>query len=156
MASYRSDSLLDKVKESVGEALPHNDKDRKRAIAVGGLALVLVVVAFFMIARSFSGGDAGAASVSRVMIDGETGEVFESYKIAEGMVYPYENKKTGKKTLYPAEKCHWTKDGKAKIEPTYVLLNEYVGKPGPTICPDCGKPVRAHNPLPPSNLFPQN
>ena len=42
---------------------------------------------------------------------------------------------------------------KAKLEPTYVLLNKYIGKPGPTICPDCGREVKGHNPLPPPELM---
>ena len=63
------------------------------------------------------------------------------------MVSPYTNKKTG----YPAEKCFWTRDGKRKAEPTYLLLNEHRGKKGPTICPDCGRIVYPHNPTPPSD-----
>ncbi len=58
---------------------------------------------------------------------------------------PYTNSKTG----YPAEKCFWTRDGKRKAEPTFLLLNEHRGKKGPTICPDCGKIVYPHNPTPP-------
>lgn len=60
---------------------------------------------------------------------------------------PYTSKKTG----YPTEKCFWTRDGKLKAEPTFVLLNEHRGKKGPTICPDCGKIVYPHNPTPPSD-----
>lgn len=60
---------------------------------------------------------------------------------------PYTNHNTG----YPAEMCFWTRDGKQKAEPTYVLLNEHLGKKGPTICPDCGKIVYPHNPSPPLN-----
>ncbi len=58
---------------------------------------------------------------------------------------PYTQRKTG----YPAEMCFWTRDGKQKAEPTYVLINEHLGKKGPTICPDCGKIVYPHNPTPP-------
>ena len=47
---------------------------------------------------------------------------------------------------YPAELCYWTKDGKPKDDPTPVLLNIWIGKPGPTFCPDCGRLVVAHNP----------
>ena len=35
-----------------------------------------------------------------------------------------------------------------KPEPTWVLVNEFVGRPGPTFCPDCGRLVVGHNPAP--------
>ena len=38
-------------------------------------------------------------------------------------------------------------------EPTYVLLNTWTGKPGPTICPDCGREVTRFNPMPPDQLL---
>lgn len=60
---------------------------------------------------------------------------------------PFSNKNTG----YAAEKCYWTKDGdvwKQKLIPTYVLMNEHIGIKDPTICPDCGRLVTMHNPMP--------
>jgi len=83
----------------------------------------------------------------------DTGEVFENYAVEEGSTQPWKNPKTGKNTLYTVEACFWTKDGKAKLEPTFVLLNEYIGKPGPTKCPDCGRTVVPHNPIPPAELM---
>ena len=41
-----------------------------------------------------------------------------------------------------------TLGSEAKDKPTPVLLNQYVNKPGPTFCPDCGRLVRMHNPGP--------
>lgn len=70
-----------------------------------------------------------------------------------GENYPFYSPFTKERTAYPAETCYWTRDGKAKLEPTYVLLNEYIKKPGPTICPDCGRLVEAHNPPPPAELM---
>lgn len=70
-----------------------------------------------------------------------------------GETYPFFSPFTKERTAYPAEACYWTKDGKAKLEPTYVLLNDYIKKPGPTICPDCGRLVESHNPLPPPELM---
>jgi len=70
-----------------------------------------------------------------------------------GESYPFYSPFTKDRTGYPAERCYWTKDGKAKAEPTYVLLNEYINKPGPTICPDCGRLVEPHNPPPPAELM---
>jgi hypothetical protein len=49
------------------------------------------------------------------------------------------------KPAVPAEECYWTKDGKPKTEPTYVLVEEAVGRPGPTFCPECGRLVTQHN-----------
>lgn len=54
----------------------------------------------------------------------------------------------GGMTGYPAELCFWTADGKPKSEPTGVLLNETVGKTGPTFCPDCKRLVVGRNPPP--------
>ena len=54
---------------------------------------------------------------------------------------------SGEKSGYPAELCYWTKDGQPKEDPTPVLLNQYVGKSGPTFCPDCGRLVVNHNPV---------
>jgi hypothetical protein len=51
-------------------------------------------------------------------------------------------------TGYPAEACYWTADGGTKTEPTWVLMNAVLGKPGPTFCPDCGRLVVARNPMP--------
>ncbi|GMV24844.1 MAG: hypothetical protein AMXMBFR58_08750 [Phycisphaerae bacterium] len=93
------------------------------------------------------------ASRRASVVDAKTGKVYERYRMEEGEAYPWENPDTGERTLYPAELCYWTKDGKAKAEPTYVLLNELVGKPGKTICPDCGRVVVGHNPLPPLKLM---
>ena len=49
---------------------------------------------------------------------------------------------------YPAEMCWWTPSGGQAAQPTYVLLNNLVGKPGPTFCPVCHRLVVPHNPPP--------
>jgi len=54
---------------------------------------------------------------------------------------------SGNRTGYPAEACYWTKDGKPKSEPTYVLLNVWKGSKDPTFCPDCGRLVVPLNPI---------
>jgi hypothetical protein len=86
-------------------------------------------------------------------MDSESGEVIDQFSIPRGETFPYANPKTGKRTLFPVETCFWTKDGKAKFPPTYVILNERLGKPGPTTCPDCGRRVTVYNPTPPSSLM---
>jgi hypothetical protein len=76
------------------------------------------------------------------------------YELKEGDSIPVLSPFTGKKTGYPAELCYWTKEGKIKETPTPVLLNELVGKPGPTFCPDCGRLVVGRNPPPQAGAAP--
>jgi hypothetical protein len=71
------------------------------------------------------------------------------YAMKEGERWPVTSPFTGRKTGYPAERCYWTSDGKRKATPTYVILNENLGLPGDTICPDCRRIVVGHNPPPP-------
>lgn len=78
----------------------------------------------------------------------ETKKPFEGQMI-EGEKWPVLSPFSGKKTGYPVERCYWTKDGKRKAEPSLVVLNESLGKSGDTICPDCGRLVIGHNPIPP-------
>jgi len=54
-----------------------------------------------------------------------------------------------KNTVYRPESGYWTKDVRQKTEPTYIILNERLGKKEATVCPDCGRLVQPHNPLPP-------
>ena len=72
-----------------------------------------------------------------IVIDATTGKTFE-HEVAVGDKLPLKAP-SGGMTGYPAEFCYWTKDGKIKKDPTPVLLNARVGKPGPTFCPDCGR-----------------
>lgn len=77
----------------------------------------------------------------------ETKKPFEG-KMVEGEKWPVMSPYSGKMTGYPVERCYWTKDGKRKEEPSLVVLNESLGKSGDTICPDCGRLVIGHNPIP--------
>lgn len=70
------------------------------------------------------------------------------YAMKDGEHWPVISPFTNKKTGYPVEKCYWTKDGKRKETPDYVVLNETLGKSGDTICPVCGRIVLGHNPVP--------
>jgi hypothetical protein len=120
-----------------------------KAAAAGAAAVGAVAVLAIVLRSGRSLEDPGSRSRVRVAIDAETGTVFERYRIQDGDGVPWKNPRTGDRTLYPAEKCFWSEDGSFKDTPTYVLLNELIGKSGPTICPDCGRAVVAHNPLPP-------
>lgn len=123
------------------------------AMLIGGG--VILIVAGFLIFQSVTGlsSNLGAASRQRTAVDSETGKVFDRYQIKDGESWPWKNPSTGRSTLYPPEACFWTADGQAKLEPTLVILNSIMGKEGPTMCPDCGREVVAHNPLPPADLL---
>lgn len=153
---------------SLGSLVEEFDAERnQRAPAVGGsnrknviliaIAAFAVLAAGVILTRQLVGGgaDPGARSRERDLICAETGEVFERFRVADGSVQPWKNPRTGRDTLYPAEACYWNPDGTVKLKPTYVLLNEHVGKEGPTLCPDCGRRVVGHNPMPPVDLMSQ-
>lgn len=121
--------------------------------------MIMLVACGFIVSHLAGGSTASSESRRRDLVDRELKDSngypmgYPSYAIPENDSYPYYNSKTGKRTLYPAEKCFWTKDGKAKLTPTLVLLNEHIGVNEPTVCPECGRPVRGHNPLPPAELM---
>lgn len=112
------------------------------AIAVG-VGLLAIIGLWWLIG---SGSSAERISTGRVFIDATTGKSF-NHTIERGETIPVEAP-SGGKTGYEAELCFWTKDGQAKDDPTYVLLNEYTGEDGPTFCPDCGRRVVGRNPPP--------
>jgi len=129
-------------------SLSHTRKTQFKVIG----SILLLLVSIFLVAQNFTGTSIGEASRSRVAVDSENGKVF-TIKIIEGERAPWRNPDTGERTLYPGEACYWTRDGKAKLEPTYVFVKSYVGINEKTYCPDCGKEVRSHNPLPPDELM---
>lgn len=128
--------------------------ERKKTILAGAAAVVSLGLLGYMLFSSVVGGSETAESISRrrTLMDSETKEVFLAYPIPEGASFPLMNPKTRTNTLYIAETCYWTKEGGAKNEPTWVILNGVMGKTGPTICPDCGRTVVAHNPKPPDMM----
>jgi len=91
-------------------------------------------------------GSPADALLNQPYIDSTTMQPF-NHKLQIGETIPV-LAPSGGNTGYPAEECFWNKDGTAKSTPTYVLLNKYLGKPGPTFCPDCGRLVVERNPLP--------
>ncbi|MBY0307389.1 MAG: hypothetical protein K2Q09_01475 [Phycisphaerales bacterium] len=148
MASYGKQSVLNGLKDQVEAVKTNQHGARKNAVVVGACVLSLLLLAF-VISRALFGGESAASVAERgVFVDSQTGEVFEGFAIPAVGHFPYKNPKTGTETLYPAEACFWAKDGTIKAKPTYVLLNELVGKPGQTMCPDCGRPVKRRNPYP--------
>jgi len=91
------------------------------------------------------------APLSKQFFCVEAQKPFE-YTLTGGETWPIESPYSHKKTGFPVEKCYWTRDNKRMREPTFVILNEYLGKKGDTICPVCGRIVIGHNPLPPDTV----
>ena len=112
-----------------------------------GVALIGVALAIYSASANFGQTDAEALMTNRVFVCAETGKPFP-HTIKARETIPVLSPHSGKNTGYPSEACYWTKDGQAKKEPTAVLLNMTVGKPGQTFCPDCGRLVRPYNPYP--------
>jgi hypothetical protein len=116
-------------------------------VAVGVVLGLVGVIAIFMAFKStFGDTESERFTNARVFIDADTGKTFK-YELKIGSKIPAPSP-SGKDNGYPAESCYWTKDGKPKKDPTYVLLNSYKGSNDPTFCPDCGRLVVGHNPAP--------
>jgi len=116
-----------------------------------GIAGVLVIIGLVFAVtsiRGFGSTEASENASNRMFVDASTNppKAFP-VELKVGMEVPVKAP-SGGMTGWPAEKCYWTKDGKTKTEPTYVLLNVYLGREDPTFCPDCGRLVVAHNPAP--------
>ncbi|MFO0861718.1 MAG: hypothetical protein U0570_14310 [Phycisphaerales bacterium] len=128
---------------------------RKQLILVCALTLVSLIVLGFVGWSSISAWRNSPELAARTMpvVDSETGKAIEDFRAPKGVSFPFVNPATGRATLYPAEACYWTKEGKAKFPPNYVILNERLGKPGVTRCPECGRTVKLFNPMPPDNLM---
>src|SRR5690349_12851813 len=91
-----------------------------KAAAIG-LVLIALILAFLSYRHNFGGNDAASWSRDRVFIDAKTGKPFD-HTLKVGDKIPVKAP-SGDNTGYPAELCYWTKDGKAKEDPTPVLLN---------------------------------
>ncbi|MGH7177912.1 MAG: hypothetical protein ACREJC_11065 [Tepidisphaeraceae bacterium] len=113
--------------------------------SAAGLIIVGLIAGFIVLRRSTGPSDAALASTDRMFIDSETGKTFP-HTIEIGEVEPIKSPFTGRDTGFEPEYCYWTKDGKPKPKPTYVLLNSKKGGSEPTFCPDCGRLVVPLNP----------
>jgi len=130
---------------------------RRNLLIAAGVSVVAIAILVFVSWTSLSAWRNSPEVAARTMpvVDIETGKAITDFRAARGASFPFVNPASGKATLYPAEACYWTKDGKAKFPPDYVVLNERLGKPGPTRCPVCGRNVRLFNPTPPDSLMQQ-
>jgi hypothetical protein len=116
------------------------------------VVILMLLVAGYLVWRALGPSEAESLASDRYFIDSKTMKPFR-HNLTIGDQIPCKAP-SGGQTGYPAELCYWTKDGKPKESPTPVLLNEFAGKTGPTFCPDCGRLVIAHNPLPGPNAKP--
>ena len=123
---------------------------KKVAVVLAVLAGLLMI---WTLKNQFGASEVSKLTTDRVFIDADNGKPF-NYTVKIGEDEPVVSPFTGKNSGYEAEKCYWTKEGKSKDEPTYVLLNARIKKPGPTYCPDCGRLVVAHNPGPEVGMSP--
>ena len=115
--------------------------------AVGiGLAVAAGLFFWFSLRKNLTN-EAAALSRERVMMCSETGKPFKA-ELGEGSKIPVRSPYSGRNTGYPAEFCYWTKDGRAKSEPTPVLVNFYLNGSEPSFCPDCDRLVVPRNPGP--------
>jgi hypothetical protein len=119
---------------------------RGRGVAIGGCVLTLMLVVYSA-KSAFGPSEIGQMSRHRTFVCSETGKSFEA-NVDIGMQVPIHSPYSGKNTGYEAELCYWTADGGTKQKPTAVLLNDWIGKKGPTFCPDCNRLVVGHNPTP--------
>ncbi len=128
-----------------------NKETMKAAFAV---VCLLAAVGFGVYQFTGGGPDLGSNSLYREVVDSKTNEAFTNFPIGENTSYPYTNPKTGERTLFPAERCYYTRDGKVKATPTLVFVKQYENEnAGETMCPDCGRPVVRHNPAPAWSLI---
>lgn len=125
-------------------ALP--SRARRRA-----LACVLAVACVALLAR-LAGPLLGSDPYNRsgrllTVMDSVTGTVTHDFRAPTDAAPPFINPRTGKRTLFLPERCHAVRGapGLATRTPTFVILNQDLGLPGPTTCPDCGRPVTRHN-----------
>ena len=114
-----------------------------RAVAIAVVVIGILIAAWTLKGVTTSEGEDLASK--RVYIDGKTNKVLY-ITIGVNTKLPPD--------AHPAEACYWTKDGKPKQEPTYVLLNMYKGSDEPTFCPDCGRLVVGHNPAARAGMTP--
>lgn len=120
------------------------------------IAALLLAVSGYYVWRVAAAPSAGSYSRERIYMCAESGKVFR-HEPQVGEIEPIYSPFTKRNTGYMPEACYWVKspDGqwKAKKNPTYVIERRRLGEDGTTYCPDCGRKVIGHNPMPPKELM---
>jgi hypothetical protein len=129
-------------------------KDKIKAIAAVVMVALAAGIAYFTLGDALAtpGGNTDRIDVVDASDPNNLVQI-RGFRAPSGSMPPFNSPSTGKPMVFPAERCYWTKDGKGKLEPTLVLLNEFIGKPGPTNCPDCGREVYPRFPYPPAAVM---
>lgn len=127
------------------------NSSRGKTASVVAVILMLLAASFF-VWGAMKPTDAEAIARDHIFMDAKTLKPF-SHELKMGDHIPCDAP-SGGKTGYPAELCYWTKDGKVRKDPYPVLLKSWIGQPGPTFCPDCGRLVVGHNPEPAPGMKP--
>jgi len=143
--STKSESESSGRKKTVVTKVKWQDSTGGKVVIVA-LCVVVVAVAIIEI-RSYLHGDTPGDPNSLTYICSKTGKTFKHTNVI-GESIPILSPYSGENTGYPAFPCYWTASGELKKDPTWVLLNSSIGKPGPTFCPDCGRLVNPLKPLP--------
>jgi hypothetical protein len=131
------------------------DRGQKiKAIAAVAMVAVAAGIAYFTLGDALAtpGGDTSRIDVVDASDPNNLVQI-RGFRAPAGSLPPFLSPTTGKPMVFPAERCYWTKDGKGKLEPTLVLLNEHIGKEGQTLCPDCGRVVFPRFPYPPAEVM---
>ena len=102
------------------------------------LVIVAALVAIWRIVVAVSPSAAQQAGENRIFIDAVTGKTFHAV-VHIGETYPVISPYTGRKTGYPVAWSWWSRSGKPLAKPQPVLMNSWVGKPGPTFAPGSGR-----------------
>lgn len=144
IAACEPEALQDMAKV----AAPSQTKQRIMLAGALGALIVAVVIIWYNLA----GGSPARYANERVFVCAETGKAFE-HTLQAGETQPIYSPYTKQNTGWIAEPCYWTKDGRAKKEPTWVIERRRMGLEGKTYCPDCGREVVGHNPRPPMELM---
>ena len=127
-------------------------KGRLRQRILLAVAVVVLTTAAVLAWHNLRSGPDISISTDRFFKCAECGEVFK-LTLKLGDTEPLQCPKCGKNAGWIAEECYWTKDGKAKLTPTRVIVNQRMSLEGKTYCPDCGHEVTGHNRRPPKELM---
>jgi hypothetical protein len=117
--------------------------DGTKKLIITVVAIALVAYAVYAYWSNF--GQPTLPADTRTLMDPETGKLYEVAVDENFGPFPHVNPDTGKRTLWPTEVC-FARECAKKEKGTHVILNSFLGKEGPTYCPNCGALVRPHNP----------
>jgi hypothetical protein len=111
-------------------------------------AVCIAAVSFSVFeVRSYLHGSTPGDPNTVMFVDSETGQSFPHRSVV-GESIPVVSPFTSRNTGYPGSPCYWTASGEIRTEPYWLLMNEQVGKFGPTFCPDCGRLFIPRRPIP--------